>query len=271
MRKAKFSTLEKFQITVACGMGTMASAVLVYSCMSVSAKAELFQSAALAAPMSYSYETEEILTEDGYEGNGADESDIEVCTESYDTGFEENAEGTSDEAANVTENTVTVTPVTSTSREYHGSSEQVQYDKASDAIKEYIREYSIAYGIDEALVRAICYNETRFRPSLTNVNTNGTTDWGIAQCNDTTYSALHKGIGINNMSELLNAETGVKACCYLLNYYSEKVGWQAEELLLAYQEGLGNYWSVKKGWSRAWSSYKKTLSSYNVYAQAIEM
>lgn len=150
---------------------------------------------------------------------------------------------------------------------YTGSDQQKQYEALSYYSKVLIDEISSEYGVDAALVKAICYNETQFQPTLTHMNANGTTDWGIAQCNDMTFEYLHENIGISKMQDLLDMETGIKACCSLLAYYQNVLGTDsAEQILLAYQEGLGNYFAVVNGEQEPWDSFEKTYYNYVVFS-----
>lgn len=137
--------------------------------------------------------------------------------------------------------------------------------KEKQAMVEHCAE---AAGVDANMVRAICFQESRFQPTLTHVNNNGTVDWGIGQCNDSTFETLHTRIGINSMQELLDFETGVRACCALLQYYKTDLGIEnPNDLLLAYQQGYTGLQNVRNGLTKPWAAYEKTLESMAVYAE----
>ena len=139
------------------------------------------------------------------------------------------------------------------------------YEALSPEKKSVITRYAQQTGVDEALVLAICYHESRFKSTVTHENTNGTIDWGVAQCNDTTFDVLHNYIGIEDMSELLDFETGVRACCSLLQYYKNRGLEETADLLLAYQQGYGGYEAVKTGNAEPWAAYAETIDCMDIY------
>lgn len=132
-----------------------------------------------------------------------------------------------------------------------------------------IRELSAEYGVDEATVMSICFHESHFNPSAIGENENGTMDWGIAQCNDTTLEFLAQSIGINNMNQLLNEETGIRACCALLDYYQER-GLTGDDILLGYQEGYSNFLAVKSGIDQPWPAFEETKACVEVFREYLE-
>ena len=130
-----------------------------------------------------------------------------------------------------------------------------------------VERCAAAADVDVNMVRAICFQESRFQPTLTHTNSNGTVDWGVGQCNDSTFETLHARIGINNMQELLDFETGIRACCALLQYYKTDLGiGNPNDLLLAYQQGYTGLQNVKNGSAEPWAAYEKTLGSMAIYA-----
>lgn len=144
--------------------------------------------------------------------------------------------------------------------------EEVRLYKAlSPEKKSVITRYAQQTGVDEALVLAICYHESRFKPTLTHQNANNTTDWGVAQCNDSTFEVLRNYIGIEDMSELLDFETGVRACCALLQYYKNRGLEETADILLAYQQGYGGYEAVKNGDAEPWPAYEETIACMEIY------
>ncbi len=148
---------------------------------------------------------------------------------------------------------------------YKDTPQYAKYMNLSDTQKEYFADAAEEFGVSEAMTIGICYNESRFSPTATNVNTNGTTDWGIAQCNDTTFSYLNSVLGISSMSDVLDMQTGIRACCALLAHY-KSMGLSENDILLAYQEGLGNYQEVKQGKEQPWDAYYKVLENIEIYS-----
>lgn len=152
---------------------------------------------------------------------------------------------------------------------YEDTSQYKKYMNLSDTQKEYFSDAAEEFGVSEAMTIGICYNESRFTPTATNVNTNGTTDWGIAQCNDTTFSYLNSVLGISSMYDVLDMQTGIRACCALLAHY-KSMGLSENDILLAYQEGLGNYQDVKQGKEEPWKAYYNVLKNIEIYSTLVK-
>lgn len=150
----------------------------------------------------------------------------------------------------------------------YASTEEISLYLSLSAEKQAMLErYSAQAGVDANMVRAICFQESRFQPTLTHTNSNGTVDWGVAQCNDSTFETLQARIGIGSMQELLDFETGIRACCALLEYYKTDLGiGNPNDLLLAYQQGYTGFQNVKNGSAEPWDAYAKTLGSMAIYA-----
>lgn len=152
---------------------------------------------------------------------------------------------------------------------YANTEQAILYNALSDEDKMVIHEASTEFNVDEALVLAIAYNETRFNATATNVNTNGTTDWGLGQSNDTCFNYLHQQLGITSMDQLLNIKMGARAICALLKYAKDAVGPDTYNTLLAYQEGVGNYWQVKKGYQKPWNAFYTTSEAYKIFSTMV--
>ena len=146
-----------------------------------------------------------------------------------------------------------------------------KYASLSEETKLRFKNIAAEYNVPEAYILGICYNESKFNPGAINdKNTDGTTDWGIGQCNDTTLSCLSSLIGITSMSEVLNEETGIRACCALFRYYKDEYHLLLNtDALLAYQEGYGNYLDVKEGREEPWSAYEKVLKNVHIYQSVL--
>ncbi len=123
------------------------------------------------------------------------------------------------------------------------------------------------YDVDETLVLAVIYNESRFQSGLTHKNTNGTTDYGPMQVNEVNFDFLHKELGISSMRELLDDETGIECGVYLLSYHKAETENDAQALL-RYQVGAGNYDKMKAGGRTTNKThtqvlaYQKTIAGY---------
>lgn len=88
------------------------------------------------------------------------------------------------------------------------------------------------YGVPPALALGIASHESGFNPNAVNVNTNGTSDYGVMQLNDTTVQTL----GISNpMDPQQNIDAGVS----LLGKYLQQYNGNTTDALWAYASGSG--------------------------------
>lgn len=108
------------------------------------------------------------------------------------------------------------------------------------------------YGVPPNLALGIASHESGFNPNATNVNTNGTTDWGVMQLNDTTVKTL----GVSNP---LDPQQNIDAGVGLLASYLQKYNGNTSLALQAYASGPG---TVASG-----SAPNSTASSFISYVQ----
>ena len=120
-----------------------------------------------------------------------------------------------------------------------------RYNDWDAGLKQYTWQMAKHYNVSYELVLAIIYNESRFIPGLTHVNSNGTTDWGLMQVNDVCFDLLHRQLGIQSMEELLDPYKSIQAGCAILGYHRRYVD-NEEDALLRYQVGAGNYQAYKE-------------------------
>lgn len=106
--------------------------------------------------------------------------------------------------------------------------------------QKYLAERCLEYDLDLSVLKAVAWNESRFQPDATHVNTNGTTDWGMFQINDSCYNYLHDEIGLDSMPELLDPYTNIDAAVTLMRYHKDATGDDALALM-RYQCGEGNF------------------------------
>ena len=88
------------------------------------------------------------------------------------------------------------------------------------------------YGVPPQLALAVASHESGFNPNATNLNTNGTTDYGVMQLNSTTVQTL----GVSNP---LDPQQNIDAGVQLLAKYYQQYGGNEESVLQAYSEGPG--------------------------------
>lgn len=76
-------------------------------------------------------------------------------------------------------------------------------------------------------------------------------------------------LGISSMYDVLDMQTGIRACCALLAHY-KSMGLSENDILLAYQEGLGNYQDVKQGKEEPWKAYYNVLKNIEIYSTLVK-
>jgi soluble lytic murein transglycosylase-like protein len=111
------------------------------------------------------------------------------------------------------------------------------------------------YGVPPALALGIASHESGFNPNATNVNSNGTTDWGVMQLNDVTVKTL----GVSNP---LDPQQNIDAGVGLLAKYLQQYGGDEQKALWAYASGPGAVASGKPMNSTA-SGFVDYVTSYN--------
>lgn len=88
-----------------------------------------------------------------------------------------------------------------------------------------------SYGVPVSVALAVAQHESNFNPNATNLNTNGTTDYGVMQLNSTTVQTL----GVQNP---LDPQQNINAGVGLLATYIQKYG-NVQDALWAYASGPG--------------------------------
>ncbi len=109
------------------------------------------------------------------------------------------------------------------------------------------------YGVPPNLALGVAAHESGFNPSATNLNTNGTTDWGVMQLNDTTVQTL----GVSNP---LDPTQNINAGVSLLAKYLQQYNGDQSKALIAYAAGPG---AVPSGGTPATSSFVNFVTSYS--------
>lgn len=99
------------------------------------------------------------------------------------------------------------------------------------------------YGVPPQLALAVASHESGFNPNATNLNTNGTTDYGVMQLNTTTVQTL----GVSNP---LDPQQNISAGVQLLAKYYQQYGGNEESVLQAYAEGPGGVGTEDAGTSQ---------------------
>jgi hypothetical protein len=104
------------------------------------------------------------------------------------------------------------------------------------------------YGVPPNLALGIASHESGFNPNATNVNTNGTTDYGVMQLNSTTVQTL----GVSNP---LDPQQNIDAGVQLLASYLTKYNGNSAQALQAYASGPGSLSSPPNSTASSFISY----------------
>lgn len=117
------------------------------------------------------------------------------------------------------------------------------YENFNEDYKLYAKTQCELYGISYEMFLAVAYNESRFTPEASHINSNGTKDHGLCQINDTCVPFLQKCGAINDKDDLYDVYKNIDSYIAIMSYHYSDT--QDEDLaLLRYQVGEGAY--VKK-------------------------
>lgn len=104
--------------------------------------------------------------------------------------------------------------------------------------KDYVFEKALENGVDPYIVFGIIYNESRYQTGVTNLNSNGSTDYGLMQINEVNFEYLHNSLAIESMDDLLDPYTNIDCGIELLRYHNDLAG-DPKIGLIGYQSGAG--------------------------------
>lgn len=109
--------------------------------------------------------------------------------------------------------------------------------------REYSYNYTVdiadVYGIDEYILFAIMYRESRFTHDAIHYNTNGSIDYGICQINSINLEWLQEE-GLDIHTEIGNIEASAR----ILSMYINEYGCTEQEAIAAYGAG---YSGMRRG------------------------
>lgn len=142
------------------------------------------------------------------------------------------------------------------------------YFEWDDELKEYTERVCKEYGVSHSIVLGIIWNESRFNSNATNLNSNGTTDYGLMQLNDVTFDFLSETIGLKSMDELYDAKTNILAGVNILSHYKEDTN---NDLiaLIKYQVGEGGYQSMLQTGSEPNKAFYSVVNKSNLFDKII--
>jgi soluble lytic murein transglycosylase-like protein len=117
-----------------------------------------------------------------------------------------------------------------------------------------ITQAANTYGVPVNLALGVAAHESNFNPNATNLNSNGTTDYGVMQLNTTTINTL----GVSNP---LDPQQNINAGVGLLASYLQKYNGNQTDALWAYASGPG---AVSNG------TMNSTAQQFSSYVQAYD-
>lgn len=129
------------------------------------------------------------------------------------------------------------------------------YEDWDSDLREYVSDQCENSDVEEAVVIAIIYNESRFNADAIGSNSNGTHDWGLMQLNDSTFGFLKENVGIESMQDCLDPYTNIDCGIALLQYHYDYTQ-NTNDMIFRYQVGEGAYNYRKRG-----STYNNVVSN----------
>jgi len=105
---------------------------------------------------------------------------------------------------------------------------------STSSIQQMIVNAAAQYGVPANIALGVAAHESGFNPTATNVNTNGTTDYGVMQLN----TSVLQTYGLTP-AEALDPQTNIDTAMSLLGGYISKYG-DVDTALQAYASGPGN-------------------------------
>lgn len=144
------------------------------------------------------------------------------------------------------------------------------YQAWDDDLKSYTQSVCEEYDVDYSLALGVIYNESRFQSGLTHMNSNGTVDYGLMQVNEVNFDYLHKTLGINSMSDLLNDRVGIRCGIQLLAYHKEYTN-DDSSALLRYQVGEGKYKKYLQNGRYTNQTHQQVLTYQRQFADYLDL
>lgn len=118
---------------------------------------------------------------------------------------------------------------------------------STQQIQQMVTSAANAAGIPPSVALGVASHESGFNPNATNLNTNGTTDYGVMQLNSATVQTL-------NVSNPLDPQQNINAGVGLLaKYYQQYGNWS--DALQAYASGPGSVGSTPNSTASGFISY----------------
>lgn len=104
---------------------------------------------------------------------------------------------------------------------------------STPAVQQMIIQAANQYGVPPSIALGIASHESKFNPNATHLNTNGTTDYGVMQLNDSVLQTY----GLTP-AQAFDPQTNINTAMQLLGGYISKYG-NIDTALQAYASGAG--------------------------------
>lgn len=115
-----------------------------------------------------------------------------------------------------------------------------EYEKFPERYRVYAQEQCEQNDLSYNIFCRVAFNESRFKPTVENTNSNGTVDRGLCQINDSCVELLIENEIINSKEDLFDPYKNIDAYVFLMSYHKDFT--DDEKLaLLRYQVGAGAF------------------------------
>lgn len=138
------------------------------------------------------------------------------------------------------------------------------YNNFDTEYKNYAKNQCELNGLSYEMFLAVAYNESRFTPEASHINSNGTTDHGLCQINDACVPFLQSRGTIDNTYDLYDVYKNIDSYIAIMSYHYSDT--QDEDLaLLRYQVGEGAYAKKYANGSLTNETHQKVIEIKNLY------
>jgi soluble lytic murein transglycosylase-like protein len=123
----------------------------------------------------------------------------------------------------------------------------------------YIETYSLLFGVDSDLVRAVINGESDGNPKAYNRNRNGSHDRGLMQINSCNFKWLSEELGI---TDFYDPRQNIKAGCYMLGQLSRRYD-NMHRVLMSYNMGERKAKKLFKSGTTSSKYSRKAMRKFN--------
>lgn len=123
----------------------------------------------------------------------------------------------------------------------------------------YIETYSLLFGVDSDLVRAVISGESDGDANAYHRNRDGSHDRGLMQINSCNFEWLSEELGI---TDFYDPKQNIKAGCYMLGQLSKKYD-NTHRILMCYNMGESRTRKLFKGGTTSSEYSRKVMRKFN--------